>query len=88
MAVSCDSNVKPDAKNTKHEVPNQSAFLKEIHTLLKQDGKALIVEPRFHVSKKDFYYSMELLKNIGFGIVDEPKIVFSRSVLIERKILP
>ncbi len=71
-----------------HEVPNQSAFLKEIHTLLKQDGKALIVEPRFHVSKKEFFYSMELLKNIGFGIVDEPKIGFSRSVLIERKILP
>jgi ubiquinone/menaquinone biosynthesis C-methylase UbiE len=33
-----------------HEVPNAKAFLKEIASLLKQEGKLLIVEPIFHVS--------------------------------------
>jgi ubiquinone/menaquinone biosynthesis C-methylase UbiE len=67
-----------------HEVPDQSAFLKEIRTLVKQDGKVLIAEPKFHVSKKDLNRSMDLLKNIGFDVVDEPKILFSRAVLIKK----
>lgn len=67
-----------------HEVPNQSAFLREILTLLNKEGKALIAEPKFHVSKKDFSHSMELLKNIGFDIVEEPNIFISRAALIKK----
>lgn len=67
-----------------HEVPDQSEFLKEIKSILKPDGKALIVEPKFHVNQKDFAKSLELMKNIGFDIIDEPKIFFSRSALISK----
>jgi len=67
-----------------HEVPNQTAFLREVHGLLKTDGKALIVEPKFHVTKEDFKNSLEELKQIGFGIVEEPNVFFSRSVLITK----
>jgi ubiquinone/menaquinone biosynthesis C-methylase UbiE len=67
-----------------HEVPDQTAFLKEIHSLLKSGGKVLISEPKFHVSKKDFNSSKELLKNIGFHIVAEPDVFFSRSVLLKK----
>jgi ubiquinone/menaquinone biosynthesis C-methylase UbiE len=67
-----------------HEVPNQTIFLKELYSLLKSDGKILIVEPKFHVSKNDFKNSIETLKNIGFEIIEEPKIFFSRSILIKK----
>jgi len=67
-----------------HEVPHQLAFLKEVLTMLKQEGKVLITEPKFHVSKRDFYHSIESLKNIGFDIIDEPNILFSRSILIKK----
>jgi ubiquinone/menaquinone biosynthesis C-methylase UbiE len=68
-----------------HEVPDQTAFLNEILALLKKEGKVLIAEPKFHVSKKDFQLSMELLKKIGFEIINEPDIFFSRSVLIKKR---
>ncbi len=68
-----------------HEVPSQSTFLKEIYSLLKHDGKVLIVEPNFHVTKNDFNNSIEILKDIGFNIIEKPKIFFSRSVLINKR---
>jgi ubiquinone/menaquinone biosynthesis C-methylase UbiE len=68
-----------------HEVPNQTAFLSEIYTLLKPNGKVLIVEPKFHVSKNDFNNSIKMMKTQGFEVVEEPKVFFSRSVLITRK---
>jgi len=68
-----------------HEVPDQSAFLKEVLSLLNPDGKVLIVEPKLHVTKSDFDSSEEILKSIGFEIVEEPKIFISRTVLIKRK---
>jgi ubiquinone/menaquinone biosynthesis C-methylase UbiE len=67
-----------------HEVPDQLAFLKEVHDLLKPNGKVLIVEPKFHVTKEDFKKYRELLKQIGFGIVEEPNVFFSRSFLINK----
>jgi len=67
-----------------HEVPNQTIFLKELHSLLKPDGKILIVEPKFHVSKNNFNNSMNTLKNIGFTIIEEPSIFFSRAVIISK----
>jgi ubiquinone/menaquinone biosynthesis C-methylase UbiE len=65
-----------------HEIPDQAALLKEIKEMLKPDGKVLIVEPKFHVSKKAFSKSIETIKSIGFNILDEPRILFSRSVVI------
>jgi ubiquinone/menaquinone biosynthesis C-methylase UbiE len=67
-----------------HEVPDQSAFLNEIHSLLKPGGKALIAEPKFHVSKKELNHSMDLLKNIGFDVIESPNISFSRAILIKK----
>lgn len=65
-----------------HEVPDQYSFLKEIKSLLKPESKALIVEPKFHVSKKDFDKSIELMKQLGFNLVEKPNVFFSRAVLI------
>ena len=67
-----------------HEVPVMSAFLKEIDSLLKPDGKILIVEPIFHVSKKEFNNTTGILKELGFKIIEEPKICFSRSAAVNK----
>ena len=66
-----------------HEVPNQLSFLKEIKSLLKSESKVLIVEPKFHVSEKDFDKSISLIRQIGFNIIEKPKIFFSRAVLMK-----
>jgi ubiquinone/menaquinone biosynthesis C-methylase UbiE len=68
-----------------HEVPDKSAFLNEVCSLVKSNGKVLIVEPRFHVTKNNFDYSEEILKSIGFDIIEKPKVFFSRSVLIRKR---
>jgi ubiquinone/menaquinone biosynthesis C-methylase UbiE len=66
-----------------HEVPDQGKFFKELSTILKPDAKALIVEPKWHVTEKDFQNSVELAKKLGFEIIETPKILFSRAVVIK-----
>ncbi|MCL2157581.1 MAG: class I SAM-dependent methyltransferase [Methanobrevibacter sp.] len=68
-----------------HEVPNQRKFLKELFTHLKSNGKILISEPKFHVSKKDFEKSLNIIDEIGFKIVENPSIFLSRSVVIQKE---
>lgn len=65
-----------------HEVPNQESLFKEIKSILKPDGKALIVEPKFHVSKKAFEETEELAKKFGFEVIERPKLFISRSIVL------
>lgn len=37
-----------------HETPDPAAFFKEVRTLLKNDGRLLVVEPKMHVARDDF----------------------------------
>ena len=67
-----------------HEVPDQQVFLREVRTLLKPSGKVLIVEPKFHVSKKDMLRSIRMMEQSGFKVTAEPKVFLSRAVVIER----
>ena len=68
-----------------HEVPNPKAFFEEIYALLKQKGHLLIVEPRlFHVSKKAFEETIRKAMEVGFAPVGEPKVFFSRSVVLRK----
>lgn len=68
-----------------HEVPNQELLFEEMKSILKPNGKIYIVEPNFHVSKKAFNEMINKTKNIGFEIVDMPKLFFSRTVLLSVK---
>lgn len=68
-----------------HEVPNQNNLFEELKSILKTNGKILIVEPKFHVSKKSFETMTKRLENINFEIINKPKIFFSRSVLLTNK---
>jgi FkbM family methyltransferase len=66
-----------------HEVPDVEAFLKEVASLIKDRGKLLIVEPKFHVSATSFKKTLEAAQLAGLELVNEPKIRFSRSVLLQ-----
>jgi len=67
-----------------HEVPNQDKTLKELHDLLNDQGKILIVEPKGHVSKKDFEKSIRLMEQY-FKTFKGPKVFYSYSVILEKK---
>jgi len=67
-----------------HEVPDQSSFIKEIKTLLNSGGKVLIIEPKFHVSKKAFIKAINMIREAGFDIIEESKLFLSRTVVAKR----
>jgi ubiquinone/menaquinone biosynthesis C-methylase UbiE len=66
-----------------HEVPNTEAFLKEIASLLKQEGRLLNVEPKLHVSASSFKKTIEAAQLAGLRPVSQPQIRFSRSMLFQ-----
>ena len=68
-----------------HELPNKKAFFTEIKGLLKINGCLLIVEPKFHVTKSMFESMKNELIEIGYEIVEKPKIFFSRALLVKLK---
>jgi ubiquinone/menaquinone biosynthesis C-methylase UbiE len=67
-----------------HEVPDQNKTLNELNELLNDQGKILIVEPKGHVSKKEFEKSIELMKQ-NFRISKGPKVFYSYSIILEKK---
>ena len=69
-----------------HEVTDRKKFLEQIISMLKPDGKALIVEPKlFHVSKSEFKETVMTAIEIGFKPVEEPRIFLSRAMVLEKR---
>jgi ubiquinone/menaquinone biosynthesis C-methylase UbiE len=71
-----------------HEVPDKSLFLAQLRSLLKDDGKFLMVEPKFHVTKRKFTASVRLALKAGFALDDSPQISLSNSALFRIHVLP
>lgn len=69
-----------------HEVVNQDEVFKEFKQILNPNGRVLIIEPNFHVSKNDFNNMISRLEKIGFKILEKPKITLSRSILLQLSI--
>ncbi|NLT52132.1 MAG: class I SAM-dependent methyltransferase [Ignavibacteria bacterium] len=65
-----------------HEVPDQDKMFNELKEILTKAGKLLIVEPNFHVSKKAFSEMIIKLEKLGFKVIEKPKMLFCRSVLL------
>lgn len=65
-----------------HETPSPRDLLIELKSMLNENGKILIVEPRMHVSKKIFEGMLSEIKELGFNIYGLPKKMGGRSVLI------
>lgn len=66
-----------------HEIPDQEAFFNEIKSILKTKGKIFIIEPPFHVSKKDFEETVRIAGTCGFTKVESPKVFLSKAVVLE-----
>lgn len=64
-----------------HEVPDQAKFFTEIHSLLKPDGRFLMVEPGIHVTEEAFEASVKTAVDCGLTLIDRPKIRISRAAL-------
>jgi ubiquinone/menaquinone biosynthesis C-methylase UbiE len=65
-----------------HETPDPNNFLKEIKSLLDDNGKILIVEPKFHVSKKSFKKTEIDALEAGFKVIERPVKKGGRSLLL------
>jgi ubiquinone/menaquinone biosynthesis C-methylase UbiE len=64
-----------------HEVPDKQRFLAELYSLLKDDGKFLMAEPKFHVTKAKFAQTVHLALKTGFTLGHSPHISLSQSAL-------
>ena len=67
-----------------HEVPNQKALFEELSTLIKPNGKMLIVEPKFHVTKKKFDEMLLLLTDLNWVVQQKTHNFFSHVVTLTR----
>jgi ubiquinone/menaquinone biosynthesis C-methylase UbiE len=65
-----------------HEVPDKERFFAELHSLLKDEGKFLMVEPKIHVSKAQFVQTLQIAERAGFTTVETPPIALSMSMLL------
>jgi len=67
-----------------HEVPNQENFLEEVKSILKPDGILFIIEPTFHVSKKEFEKTIKKSTMIGFKLIEKPKVRLSQVAVFKK----
>jgi len=67
-----------------HEVRDKSRFFGEIFSFLKTDGRLLLVEPRFHVTRNGFGRTVEVCRAAGFRLLSTPAVALSRAVLMEK----
>jgi len=67
-----------------HEIPNQGEFFKELFSILKPSGQALVVEPPFHVSKSAFLITIRKAQDAGFKPDEGPKVILSKTVILKK----
>jgi ubiquinone/menaquinone biosynthesis C-methylase UbiE len=67
-----------------HEVPEKALFFEALYSLLKDNGKLLISEPKIHVTANQFDASVHQAEQAGFKIIDQPEIAGSMSALFSR----
>jgi ubiquinone/menaquinone biosynthesis C-methylase UbiE len=67
-----------------HEVPDRKRFLAQIAAVLKPGGMLLLAEPKWHVSKSAFLATLNLAREAGFQIVEEPRIFISNAALLKK----
>ena len=56
-----------------HETPDQHSFLQQVKKILKPTGTFLIVEPPFHVSRKQFAQTLRCADQADLALIDRPK---------------
>ncbi len=67
-----------------HEVPDMTAFMSEVRSLLKPGARFLVMEPRTHVSETGFEKTITCARLAGLRLIERPRISLSRSAVFER----
>ena len=67
-----------------HEVPDAPPFFREIFSLLKTEGRFLLVEPKIHVTKRGLERTLAVCRETGFRVLEEPAVALSRAFLLGR----
>ena len=65
-----------------HELPDSRRFFDEISKTMKPGARCLVAEPKWHVSAEEFDATLSIAAEIGFQVVDRPKITRSHSALL------
>lgn len=68
-----------------HETPDELEFLKQVHSIIKKSGKFLLAEPKMHVTFTEFKKTLSIAQEIGFKLIETPKIDFSHAVFLEKQ---
>ena len=66
------------------KLPILLLFFSEIYEGMKRGGKFLVIEPKGHVTEKDFEVSISVAVENSFSVIDKSKIPRSRSVLFAK----
>lgn len=67
-----------------HEVSDQARLLAEIYHCLKEGGKLLLAEPPIHVTAKKFEKEVAVAEEVGFKVVERPRLRWSHAALLKR----
>ena len=67
-----------------HEAPDLRNLTDQITTVLKPEGRFLVIEPGMHVSEDEFRGTISLCLERGMELVDTPRIRLSRAALFEK----
>ncbi len=67
-----------------HEVPDQDRFFAQIATTLRPGGTALLIEPRWHVTKQEFEQSLDAVMATGLRRSASPDARGARKALFTR----
>ncbi len=67
-----------------HEVPDQQHFYQQLNAVLKDSGRFLLVEPKIHVSGKQFKAEIAAAGAAGFKLVETPAVGLSYAALFAK----
>ena len=65
-----------------HELPDVRAWFDDMRALLNPHGTLLLLEPPFHVSRREFNATLNAAQRAGFTCVARPKVFFAMSALL------
>jgi len=65
-----------------HEVPDQQRMFGELKELLSPGGRILVIEPKIHVTAREFNNMINHIESAGLKIIERPKVALSRSLLL------
>lgn len=68
-----------------HEVPDKTAFFREIFAILRPGARMLVGEPKHHVDENEFSRMKKIASDSGFECEKGPKLLGSRTSVLTRK---